>query len=54
MQTNTQGAPSPALAHVVGVIKSFGERGPMYEVLGPEPRSERGEMVPSVGADALA
>jgi hypothetical protein len=45
MQTNTQGAPSPALAQVVGLIKSFGERGPMYEVLGPAPRSERGEMV---------
>jgi hypothetical protein len=44
MQTNMQGAPSLALAHV-GAIKSFGERGPMYEVLGPAPRSERGEMV---------
>jgi hypothetical protein len=45
METNTQHVPDPALAELVGAIKSFGEYGPMYEVLGPAPRSERGEMV---------
>jgi hypothetical protein len=45
METNTQRAPDPALSELVGTIKTFGERGPMYEVLGPAPRSERGEMV---------
>jgi hypothetical protein len=29
----------------VGVIKSFGETGPMYEVLGPAPRGRKGEMI---------
>ena len=45
METNTHSAPNPALAPLVGVIKSFGQYGPMYEVLGTAPRSERGEMV---------
>jgi Family of unknown function (DUF5397) len=45
MQTNTHSAPSSTPSQLVGVIKTFGERGPMYEVLGPAPRSERGEMV---------
>jgi hypothetical protein len=34
-----------SLAIPVGVIKSFGEYGPMYEVLGPAPRGPKGEMV---------
>ncbi len=29
----------------VGVLKTFGEYGPMYEVLGPAPRGPKGEMV---------
>ncbi len=34
----------PALIPV-GTIKSFGETGPMYEVLGSAPRGKKGEMV---------
>jgi hypothetical protein len=45
METNTHSAPNPALASIVGVIKSFGQYGPMYEVLGPASRGDRGEMV---------
>jgi hypothetical protein len=29
----------------VGVFKTFGETGPMYEVLSPAPRGPKGEMV---------
>jgi hypothetical protein len=29
----------------VGVFKTFGEYGPMYEVLGSAPRGPKGEMV---------
>jgi hypothetical protein len=29
----------------VGLIKTFGETGPMYEVLGSAPRGRKGEMV---------
>jgi hypothetical protein len=29
----------------VGTFKTFGEYGPMYEVLGPAPRGTKGEMV---------
>jgi len=29
----------------VGVIKTFGEFGPMYEILGPALRGPKGEMV---------
>lgn len=29
----------------IGVIKTFGEYGPMYEVIGPAPRGPKGEMV---------
>jgi len=29
----------------VGVIKTFGETGPMYEVTGPAPRGRKGEMI---------
>jgi hypothetical protein len=45
METNTQNAPTLAPNEIVGAIKTFGEYGPMYEVLGTAPRSERGEMV---------
>jgi hypothetical protein len=45
MQTNTHNAPSSTPPEMVGAIKTFGEYGPMYEVLGPAPRGERGEMV---------
>jgi hypothetical protein len=34
METNTQHVPDPALAAVVGAIKTFGEFGEPYEVLG--------------------
>ena len=33
------------LAIPVGTIKSFGQYGPIYEVLGPAPRGKKGEMV---------
>ena len=29
----------------VGVFKTFGETGPMYEVLGSAPRGPKGEMI---------
>lgn len=29
----------------IGVVKTFGEFGPMYEVLGDAPRGPKGEMV---------
>ena len=45
METNTRSAPSLTPNEIVGVIETFGEYGPMYEVLGSAPRSERGEMV---------
>jgi hypothetical protein len=45
METNTHSTPSLIPPEMVGVIKSFGKYGPMYEVLGPASRSERGEMV---------
>jgi hypothetical protein len=38
-------SPTPSVVVPVGTIKRFGEYGPIYEVLGPAPRSERGEMV---------
>ncbi len=28
----------------IGSIRTFGEQGPMYEVLGPAPRGPKGEM----------
>jgi hypothetical protein len=28
-----------------GVFKTFGEYGPMYEVLGPAPHGQKGEMI---------
>jgi hypothetical protein len=34
MQTNTQGAPSLTPSEIVGAIKTFGEIGDPYEVLG--------------------
>ena len=37
-------APQPA-AIPVGVLKTFGEYGPVYEVLGPAPLGPKGEMV---------
>ncbi len=43
METNTQSAPSMTPNEIVGAIKTFGEYGPMYEVLGLAPRSERRE-----------
>jgi Family of unknown function (DUF5397) len=38
-------AATQAVAIPIGTIKSFGEHGPMYEVLGPAPRGPKGEMV---------
>ncbi len=38
-------AVTPSAAIPVGVLKTFGEFGPMYEVLGPAPRGPKGEMV---------
>ena len=29
----------------IGVIKTFGETGPMYEVLGPAPLGRKGQMI---------
>jgi len=34
-----------SVAIPIGAFKSFGEHGPMYEVLGPAPRGPKGEMV---------
>ena len=34
METNTQPVPDPALAELIGAIKTFGEFGEPYEVLG--------------------
>jgi hypothetical protein len=37
-------APQP-IASLIGVFRTFGDYGPMYEVLGPAPRGPKGEMV---------
>ncbi len=43
METNTQQVSSAALAQVVGAIKSFGEIGDPYEVLGVSRPSADGD-----------
>ena len=40
--------PQPEIAHWVGSIKTVGQYGPMYEVLGPAGHSAKGEALVSI------
>jgi len=40
--------PQPEVAHWVGSIKTIGQYGPMYEVLGPAGRSAKGDALVSI------